>query len=183
VPAQIRLTVSENLSHKDFFTTKYLSPITLAKPENTLKKLVAILTLAIMALGTTGAHAATKVTLTPQNKVSKKNPVITVKLTGLPTTHGLYLSQCMAPKVKGEAPTACNPAQASKLWVSAVDADQKMGALAPTGKVTIKVDKYFKGGDCVHTKCVIYVTNDHNASSDRSEDQFIPFKFDGLLPF
>jgi hypothetical protein len=151
--------------------------------ENTLKKFVAVLTIGLMALGTTGASAATKVTLTPQNKVSKKNPVITVKLTGLPTTHGLYLSQCMAPKVKGEAPTACNPAQASKLWVSAVDADQKMGALAPTGKVTLKVDKYFKGGDCVHTKCVIYLTNDHNAADDRSEDQFIPFKFDGLLPF
>ena len=153
------------------------------KLEKILKKFVAVLTIGLMALSTTGASAATKVTLTPQNKVSKKNPVITVKLTGLPAAHGLYLSQCMAPKVKGEAPTACNPAQASKLWVSAVEADQKMGALAPTGKITLKVDKYFKGGDCVHTKCVIYVTNDHNAADDRSEDQFIPFKFDGLLPF
>jgi hypothetical protein len=89
----------------------------------------------------------------------------------------------MAPKVKGEAPTACNPSKASKLWVSALDADQKMGAKSPAGKLTIKVDKYFKDGDCVHTKCVIYVTNDHNASADRSEDQLIPFKFDGLLPF
>jgi hypothetical protein len=151
--------------------------------EKTLKKFVAVLTIGLMALSTTGASAATKVTLTPQNKVSKKNPVITVKLAGLPAAHGLYLSQCMAPKVKGEAPTACNPAQASKLWVSAVEADQKMGALAPTGKITLKVDKYFKGGDCVHTKCIIYVTNDHNAADDRSEDQFISFKFDGLLPF
>lgn len=151
--------------------------------EKTLKKFVTILTIGLMALSATGASAATKITLTPQNKVSKKNPVITVKLAGLPSTHGLYLSQCMAPKVKGEAPTACNPAQASKLWVSAVEADQKMGALAPTGKITLKVDKYFKDGDCVHTKCIIYVTNDHNAAGDRSEDQFIPFKFDGILPF
>jgi hypothetical protein len=134
-------------------------------------------------MSSVGASAATKVTLTPQNKVSKKNPVITIKVSGLPATHGLYFSQCMAPKVKGQAPTACNPAQASKLWISAVEADQKMGALAPTSKITLKVDKYFKGGDCVHTKCVIYVTNDHNASNDRSEDQLIPFKFDGLLPF
>ena len=134
-------------------------------------------------MSSVGASAATKVTLTPQNKVSKKNPVITIKVSGLPATNGLYFSQCMAPKVKGQAPTACNPAQASKLWISAVEADQKMGALAPTSKITLKVDKYFKGGDCVHTKCVIYVTNDHNASNDRSEDQLIPFKFDGLLPF
>jgi hypothetical protein len=148
-----------------------------------MKKIIAVLSVALIAVSTSGASAATKVTITPQNKVSKKNPVITVKLSGLPTTHGLYLSQCMAPKAKGEVPTACNPSKASKLWVSALVADQQMGAKAPTGKITMKLDKYFKDGDCVHTKCVIYVTNDHNASSDRSEDQLIPFKFDGLLPF
>ena len=148
-----------------------------------MKKVIAVLSVAIMAMGTTGASAATKVTISPQNKVSKKNPVITIKMTGLPTTNGLYVSQCMAPKVKGEAPTACNPSKVSKLWVSVLEADQQMGAKSPAGKLTIKVDKYFKDGDCVHTKCVIYVTNDHNASSDRSEDQLIPFKFDGLLPF
>lgn len=148
-----------------------------------MKKVIAVLSVALMAISATGASAVTKVTISPQNKVSKKNPVITIKMTGLPTTNGLYVSQCMAPKVKGEAPTACNPSKASKLWVSALEADQQMGAKAPTGKLTIKVDKYFKDGDCVHTKCVIYVTNDHNASEDRSEDQLIPFKFDGLLPF
>lgn len=148
-----------------------------------MKKLIAVFSIAFLALSATGASAATKVTISPQNKVSKKNPVITIKMAGLPATNGLYVSQCMAPKVKGEAPTACNPSKASKLWVSALEADQQMGAKAPTGKLTIKVDKYFKDGDCVHTKCVIYVTNDHNASEDRSEDQLIPFKFDGLLPF
>ena len=148
-----------------------------------MKKVIAVLSVALMAISATGASAVTKVTISPQNKVSKKNPVITIKMTGLPTTNGLYVSQCMAPKVKGEVPTACNPSKASKLWVSAREADQQMGAKAPTGKLTIKVDKYFKDGDCVHTKCVIYVTNDHNASEDRSEDQLIPFKFDGLLPF
>jgi len=148
-----------------------------------MKKVIAVLSIALIAVSTTGASAATKVTISPQNKVSKKNPVITIKMSGLPTANGLYISQCMAPKVKGESPTACNPSKASKLWVSALEADQQMGAKAPTGKLTIKVDKYFKDGDCVHTKCVIYVTNDHNASADRSEDQLIPFKFDGLLPF
>lgn len=148
-----------------------------------MKKVVAVLSIALLAFSTTGAQAVSKVTISPQNKVSKKNPVITIKVNGLPTKNGIYISQCMSPKVTGEAPTACNPSQASKLWVSAVGADQKMGAKAPTGRLTIKVDKYFKDGDCVHTKCVIFVTNDHNASSDRSEDQLIPFKFDGLLPF
>jgi hypothetical protein len=148
-----------------------------------MKKLVAVFSIALLAISATGASAATKVSISPQNKVSKKNPVITIKMSGLPTANGLYISQCMAPKVKGEAPTSCSPSKASKLWVSALEADQQMGAKSPAGKLTIKVDKYFKDGDCVHTKCVIYVTNDHNASADRSEDQLIPFKFDGLLPF
>lgn len=148
-----------------------------------MKKVTAILASIFLALGVTSAHAVSKVTISPQNKVSKKNPVITIKISGMPTANGLYISQCMAPKVAGGVPTACNPSPASKLWVSGLPADQQMGAKSPTGKLTIKVDKYFKDGDCVHTKCIIYVSNDHNASSDRSEDQFIPFKFDGLLPF
>ena len=148
-----------------------------------MKKFVAILSIAFLAVSSTGASAVTKVTISPQNKVSKKNPVITVKVSGLPASNGIYLSQCMAPKVKGEAPTACNPSKASKLWISAVAADQQMGATSPKAKLTMKLDKYFKDGDCVHTKCVIYVTADHNASDDRTEDQFIPFKFDGILPF
>ncbi|MFM2215284.1 MAG: hypothetical protein RJA88_653 [Actinomycetota bacterium] len=148
-----------------------------------MKKFVAILSIAFLAVSSTGASAITKVTISPQNKVSKKNPVITVKVSGLPASNGIYLSQCMAPKVKGDVPTACNPSKASKLWISAVAADQQMGAKSPKAKLTMKLDKYFKDGDCVHTKCVIYVTADHNASDDRTEDQFIPFKFDGILPF
>jgi hypothetical protein len=148
-----------------------------------MKKAIAVLSIAFLAISSVGAQASTKVTISPQNKVSKKNPVITVKVSGLPASNGIYLSQCMAPKVKGDAPTACNPSKASKLWISSVAADQQMGAKSPKTKLTMKLDKYFKDGDCVHTKCVIYVTADHNASDDRSEDQFIPFKFDGILPF
>ena len=47
----------------------------------------------------------------------------------------------------------------------------------------IKVDKYFENGDCIHTKCIFYVTNDHNASTDQSEDQAITFKFSGINLF
>jgi hypothetical protein len=148
-----------------------------------MKKAIAVLSIAFLTFSSVGAHASAKVTISPQNKVSKKNPVITVKVSGLPANNGIYLSQCMAPKVKGDAPTACNPSKASKLWISGVAADQQMGAKSPKAKLTMKLDKYFKDGDCVHTKCVIYVTADHNASDDRSEDQFIPFKFDGILPF
>jgi len=46
----------------------------------------------------------------------------------------------------------------------------------------LKVDKYFKDGDCIHTKCIIYVTNDHN-STDKTAIQAIPFKFAGINLF
>jgi hypothetical protein len=79
-------------------------------------------------------------------------------------------------------PAACNPAKTSKLWVSNLPSDQKMGATPGTGKLTLKVDKYFKGGDCIHTKCIIYVTNDHNAT-DKTATQSIGFKFGGINLF
>jgi hypothetical protein len=57
-----------------------------------------------------------------------------------------------------------------------------MGAKPGKGKLTLKVDKYFKDGDCIHTKCIIYVTNDHNAT-DKTATQVIPFKFGGINLF
>jgi hypothetical protein len=148
-----------------------------------MKKIFAVIVITTLLASAPGAAAATKVKISPQFKVSKKNPVISIKVSGLPTDHGIYISQCMAPSKKAGATLACNPAEYSKLWISNVEADQQMGAKPSNSKLTLKVDKYFKDGDCVHTKCVIYVTADHNASDDRTEDQFIPFKFDGILPF
>lgn len=148
-----------------------------------MKKSVAILTALTLVIGAQSASAATKIKVSPQYKVSKKNPVVTFKVSGLPTDHGIYISQCMAPSKKAGATKACNPAEASKLWISNVAADQAMGAKSGTSKLTIKVDKYFEGGDCIHTTCVFLVTNDHTAADDRSEDQAIPFKFGGVNLF
>lgn len=141
-----------------------------------MKKVLVALAVASLAISTTPAQAATKVTLTPQFKVSHTRPVITIKLSGLPKDHGIYIQQCMAPKV-GQAPTSCNPAETAKLWISNVKADQAQGAHTGNGKISMHLDAYFKKGDCIHTTCVLFFTNDHNASGDRSEDQAIPFKF------
>ena len=83
----------------------------------------------------------------------------------------------MAPHKIGSGPTSCNPNEQSKLWISNLKADIAQGAISGKGKVTMHVDAYFKGGDCIHTTCVIFATSDHNAPTDRSEDQAIPFKF------
>jgi hypothetical protein len=148
-----------------------------------MKKLVAFIAISGLFLTASGASAATKVKVTPQFKVSKKNPVVTFKVSGLPKENGIYISQCMAPSKDAGAAKACNPAEYSKLWVSDVAADQAMGAKSSKSKLTLKVDKYFKDGDCIHTTCVFLVTNDHNAATDRSEDQAIKFKFGGINLF
>ena len=134
-------------------------------------------------VGSQSAQAATKVTVTNLKKISTKDGIVTIKVSNLPKANGIYISQCMAIKKGETAPTACNPAEGSKLWISNVPADIQMGAKPGKGTLKLKVDKYFENGDCIHTKCVLFVTNDHNASSDRSEDQAIQFKFSGINLF
>ncbi|MFM2364597.1 MAG: hypothetical protein RLY79_266 [Actinomycetota bacterium] len=147
-----------------------------------MKKVLAIAAIFLM-VGSQSAQAATKVTVTNLKKISTKDGLVTIKVSNLPKTNGIYISQCMAIKKGETAPTACNPAEGSKLWISNVPADIEMGAKPGKGILKLKVDKYFENGDCIHTKCVLFVTNDHNASSDRSEDQAIQFKFSGINLF
>ena len=147
-----------------------------------MKKLVVSVIVAFLALNTVPAQADTKVKVLNSSKISTKTGLVSITVSGLPAEHGIYISQCMGIDKGKTEPAACNPAKASKLWVSNVAADQKMGAKKGNGKLSIKVDKYFKDGDCIHTKCIIYVTNDHNAS-DKTFYQAIPFKFGGINLF
>jgi hypothetical protein len=148
-----------------------------------MKKMLTLVFSAALVLSAQPADAATKVRVLNASKVSTKNGLVTIGISGLPKTHGIYISQCMGIEDGKTEPSACNPAPASKVWVSNLPADIKMGAKPGAGKVTIKVDKYFKNGDCIHTKCIIFVTSDHNASDDKSENQAIPFKFGGINLF
>ena len=147
-----------------------------------MKKLVVSVIVAFLALNTVPAQADTKVKVLNSSKISTKTGLVSITVSGLPAEHGIYISQCMGIDKGKTEPAACNPAKASKLWVSNVTADQKMGAKPGNSKLSIKVDKYFKDGDCIHTKCIIYVTNDHNAS-DKTFYQAIPFKFGGINLF
>jgi len=147
-----------------------------------MKKVLAIAAV-LLLVGSQSAEAATKVTIVNSKKISTKNGLVTIKVSKLPKNNGIYISQCMAIKQGEIAPSACNPAQTSKIWISDVPADIKMGAKSSKSNLTLKVDKYFENGDCIHTKCIFFVTSDHNASTDRSEDQAIQFKFSGINLF
>jgi hypothetical protein len=147
-----------------------------------MRKKLALASALLLVLSMQPAQAATKVTVLNPSKVSTKTGLVTLTVSGLPTTNGIYISQCMGIDKATNQPSACNPSKASKLWVSNLPADQQMGAKPGKGKLTLKVDKYFKDGDCIHTKCIIYVTNDHN-STDKTAIQAIPFKFGGINLF
>ena len=147
-----------------------------------MKKVLAIAAI-LLFVSSQSAQAATKVTIVNSKKISTKNGLVTIKVSALPKNNGIYISQCMAIKEGQIKPPACNPAATSKLWISDVPADIKMGAKSSKSKLTLKVDKYFENGDCIHTKCIFYVTNDHNAAEDRGEDQAIKFKFSGINLF
>jgi hypothetical protein len=147
-----------------------------------MKKIAAIVSVLFLILSVQPANAAVKVKVANASKISTKTGLVSITVTGLPKDHGVYISQCMGIEKGKTEPSACNPSKASKLWVSNVAADLKMGAKPATGKLSIKVDKYFKDGDCIHTKCIIYVTNDHNAT-DKTTTQAIPFKFGGINLF
>jgi len=147
-----------------------------------MRKKLVLASALLLVLSIQPAQAATKVTALNPSKVSTKTGLVTLTVAALPTTNGIYISQCMGIDKATNEPSVCNPAKASKLWVSNLPADQKMGAISGNGKLTLKVDKYFKGGDCIHTKCIIYVTNDHN-STDKTAIQAIPFKFGGINLF
>jgi hypothetical protein len=147
-----------------------------------MKKKIGFISALLLAISVQTAEAAVKVTVLNPSKVSTKTGLVTLTVSGLPAEHGIYISQCMGIDKATKVPSACNPSKTSKLWVSNLPADQKMGATPSKGKLTLKVDKYFKDGDCIHTKCIIYVTNDHNAM-DKTATQAIPFKFAGINLF
>ena len=141
------------------------------------KKIVASLAVALVVVAAPMASAKAKVTATPTKNLSQKNAVVTFKFSNLPAKNGVYIQECMAPATKGATPTICDSDQTAQAWVSNVKADIAQGATSGKGAVKFKPVPYFTNGDCVHTTCVFFITNDHNAAGDKSQDQTIPFTF------
>jgi len=141
------------------------------------KKLIAALSVALVISAAPFANAKATVTASPLKNIAQKGGAVTFKFAKMPAKNGLYVQECMAPATKGAAPTVCDSDQATQLWVSANKTDIAQGATSAAGKVVEHPVPYFTNGDCVHTTCVFYISNDHTASMDRSQDQVIPFTF------
>lgn len=141
------------------------------------KKIIASLAVALVVVAAPMASAKANVVASPTKNLSQKTAVVTFKFSGLPTKNGVYIEECMAPATKGAAPTVCDSDQSVQAWVSNVKADIAQGATSGAGKIKFKPVPYFTNGDCVHTTCVFFITNDHNAAGDKSQNQTIPFTF------
>ena len=141
------------------------------------KKLIAAIAVTLVVAAAPLANAKATVIATPTAKLSQKHGVVTFRFANLPAKNGVYIEECMAPATAGAKPTVCDPDQSAQAWVSNVKADIAQGATSGKGRIKFKPALYFKGGDCVHTTCVFFITNDHNAAGDASQDQTIPFTF------
>jgi len=141
------------------------------------KKFIAVLAVVLVVAAAPLASAKATVTVTPTKNLSQKGAVVSFKFTKLPAKNGIYIEECMAPATAGARPTVCNPDQSAQAWVSTVKADLTQGATSGKGRIKFKPSLYFKNGDCLHTTCVFFITNDHNAAGDKSQDQAIPFTF------
>ena len=79
-----------------------------------MKKLVASVIVAFLALNTVPAQADTKVKVLNSSKISTKTGLVSITVSGLPTEHGIYISQCMGIYKGKTEPSACNPAKDTK---------------------------------------------------------------------
>lgn len=141
------------------------------------KKLIAAIAVALVVAAAPLAQAKATVIATPTAHISQRHGVVAFRFANLPTKNGVYVEECMAPATAGAKPTVCNADQSAQAWVSNVKSDLAQGATSGKRRIKVKPALYFKGGDCLHTTCVFFITNDHNAASDRSQDQTIPFTF------
>lgn len=141
------------------------------------KKLIAVIAVALVVMAAPLANAKATVTATPTKNLPLKGAVVTFKFAKLPAKNGLYIEECMAPSTKGATPTVCDSDQTAQAWVSSVRTDLAQGATSAKGKIAFKPVPYFTNGDCVHTTCVFFITNDHSAAGNKSQDQTIPFTF------
>lgn len=136
-----------------------------------MKKLVSVL--AAFGLTIAIAPSALAQTTVQGGPLSNLNPAgdkIHLALSGYPTAHGLYIFQAVQPAA-GARPTQINTA--SQVWVGTAP-----GATDPKGDIVVTVDNgHAWGADCAHQVCGLFVRLDHTASTDISEDQFIPIAF------
>ena len=140
-----------------------------------MKKLVIVLGLIAASLVPSTAQAAeTKFLGGPLTNLESQGATINITLSSVPAKAGLYIQECLQ-TTDGSRPTVCN--KAAELWISTA----RGASFLPTDTIKFKPTGTFVAGattvDCTVANCGLFLRFDHTASTDLSEDQFIPLNF------
>lgn len=136
-----------------------------------MKKIPTIISVLFLAvLGIAPAHAATYgATATPTSGL-RSGDSVTLSVTGLTGTVGVYASVCKAGATQMDIPSPCDNATVS--WITELG-----GGGSTAGSATFVVSSSFSGVDCTVDTCVIYVRGDHLNSSNYALIRAIPLSF------
>lgn len=148
------------------------------------KKIIGSIAMALVLSGTVGVTAASattnEITLDMTSMTMPTVPAlqtgdsITLKITGLTGSQGVYASICKQDVTSATKGTLCDSDQAHQTWINAGGA---MGSSSPVTGGTFPVAAAFQSVDCTVVTCVIYVRADHLNSGDGSLTRKIPVTF------
>jgi hypothetical protein len=144
-----------------------------------MKKLLALISVLAIALPVFSAPSASAETFvfesSPRTNLNPAGDTINGGFTKFTTKGGMYMQQCIAP-VAGARPATCS--DELQLWVSTKG---EVGSVSATGPIAFKVAAQITGRgvsvDCTKTSCGLFFRLDRSATSDTSEDLFLPITF------
>ena len=139
------------------------------KKHRSTKALVALGTFLLMASGMSAASAATQTRTLDMTSFTmptfgpvQAGDVLTLQISGLNGSEGVYVSVCDKTVTSDTKSTLCDPSQAHMAWIT-VAGGQGSSAGATGGAITIA--DTFGSVDCKIVACVLYVRGDHNNST------------------
>ena len=126
----------------------------------------ALLMSAVLAGGVSTSFAATQTQTLDMTSMTmptfdsvKNGDVLTLKVSGLTGSEGVYVSVCDKTVTSATKGTLCDTNQAHMAWIT-TDGAQGSSAQATGGDITVA--DTFGAIDCKTTACVLYVRGDHN---------------------
>lgn len=125
-----------------------------------------------LLLAPTNAFAKAQLQGGPLTNLNPSGDKIHMGFANFPATGGVYVLECLNSVVAGQTGTLCNTT--NQIWVS----NSTGATFKPVGQdIVLSVVGSVAGTTCGIDKCSIFVTRDHEAPTDRSEDQLIAIGF------
>jgi hypothetical protein len=144
-----------------------------------MKKLLTLISIFAFALPVVSAPSASAETFVfqsaPLTNLDPAGATVNGGFTKFTDKGGMYMQQCIAP-VAGARPATCS--DELQLWISTKG---EVGSVSATGPIAFKVASTITGRgvsvDCTKTSCGLFFRLDRSATSDTSEDLFLPITF------